>query len=287
MYDQLVSSIPSLLSKPGIPLRSDEGSYPTASDFTDEQRKQIFWTKTHWLASEGASKAISTSDDQDVRDSQSKKQGRSRAAEGINVKMRYVVDRNGIPVDGYRAAAIRAVGRSFWTELSNKGIAPKRWKSDASLEILQNYRSQMERLSEELRLCENGWKSEQIAIDNYSSWRNARQEKGRFNVCVKSKGKKQDDDDDDDEDDGDDSEDDVESSEVVVETRKRKARAGITKKAKRPRVTTSSSEVEVLQTPPTNAAMEKERPRPRPVPRPVVLSSQMFRSHTLLIYSVL
>jgi hypothetical protein len=47
----------------------------------------------------------------------------------------------------------------------------------------------MEKLCEELCLCENGWKAEQIAVDYYSSWRIARDKKGLFNVATKVRDK--------------------------------------------------------------------------------------------------
>jgi len=97
--------------------------------------------------------------------------------------MRYVVDRSGVPVDGHRAGVIRSYARSFWAELSHKGQAPNKWKGESTLQIAENYRLQMANLCVELRLCENGWKADQIAIDNYSSWRTARIKKGQFNTA--------------------------------------------------------------------------------------------------------
>ncbi len=166
----------------------DQSTWPKYSDFTADERAKIFWSKVHWITYEFGRKIDDSTPDEDTPNAnlRAKKgqQGRARAAEGINVKMRYVVDRDGVPVDGHRAAVIRSVARAFWNELSNKGLAPSKWKGGSSLQITEAYRLQMENLCEELRLCENGWKAEQIAIDNYSSWRVARMKGCIFNVIL-------------------------------------------------------------------------------------------------------
>jgi len=190
----------------------NRSNWPKAMDFTAEQWKQLFWTKAQWTAHINDQKGVSVlksltndlDDDMDMEgkdiDTEQKpgKQERACAAEGINMKMKYVVNHDGVPVDGFCATVIRGVACGFWTELSDQGVAPFKWKAESSLLITQNYRSQMENLCEELRFCENGWKADQIAIDNYSLWCNAWCKKGLFNVCVKLKDSKikQDDEDD-------------------------------------------------------------------------------------------
>jgi hypothetical protein len=49
----------------------------------------------------------------------------------------------------------------------------------------------MENLCEELHLCEDRWKVEQITIDNYSSWHVSWMKKRLFNIILKPKGIKQ------------------------------------------------------------------------------------------------
>jgi hypothetical protein len=68
------------------------------------------------------------------------KKGKSRAAAGINVTMLFVVDEAGKPIDGHRATDIRDHARSIWKQLLNNGMAPKKWKTDISVEINQYYR---------------------------------------------------------------------------------------------------------------------------------------------------
>jgi hypothetical protein len=136
----------------------------------------MFWSKQSWLASENYKKGISGST--------KGKQGRSRAAEGINVNMRYVVDKTGKPIDGYLAVLMRKFTRSFWAGLSDNGEVPNTWMS-CSLKISDLFRSEMQEQFEELQYCEKGWKVDQIAIDYYSSWRKGRKKAGTFNVKIK------------------------------------------------------------------------------------------------------
>lgn len=95
--------------------------------------------------------------------------GKGRASQGVNVAMRYVEDENGEPVDGYLAQHIRTWARGIWIEIAEKGILRAKW-GDMSVEDLKYYHREMRRKFPILALCENSWKADQIAIDNYSSW---------------------------------------------------------------------------------------------------------------------
>ena len=83
--------------------------------------------------------------------------------------MRYVEDENGQMVDGHRASAIRKLARSIWVALANAGKAPAKW-SQADVVVAQSYKREMRRHFPELQLCENDWKADLIASDNYPSW---------------------------------------------------------------------------------------------------------------------
>jgi hypothetical protein len=96
--------------------------------------------------------------------------------------MIYVVDVNGNPVDGHKASIIREAAREIWRHLSKAGKAPEQWKTDVPVDTADTYKYQMARRFEELRLCDNGWKAEQIAVDNYPSWRTNRIKARKFNV---------------------------------------------------------------------------------------------------------
>ena len=175
----------------------------------------MFWSKASWTSRD---KSLSTLKG---------KQGKSLAAEGINVKMLYVVNKEGNPIDGYRATAIRTVARGIWSQLSNAGLAPSTW-TDASLPITDHFRHEMQTRCEELRLCEAGWKADQIAYDNYSHWRASRKRKGVLNVTVKKE-----DDDDSDEEDGEDKGDDEKENAKPVAHSKRKQEANETHPVKK------------------------------------------------------
>jgi hypothetical protein len=167
------------MSSAPVGTSQDNQTWPKEADFTKEELRSIFWSKSSWNSRTNHSKGATS------LNNQKGKRGKSRASEGINVKMLYVVDREGIPVDGHRAVAIRAVARSIWGQLSANGLAPQKWMADSNLQVIDHYRREMQNRCEELRLCEGGWKTDQIAIDYYSSWRKAKATNGRFNAPVK------------------------------------------------------------------------------------------------------
>ena len=167
-------------------------TWPKSTDFTPEQLATLFWSKQSWNTHNKGSENLHP-------DVVKGKRGRTRAADGINVKMRYVVHSNGEPVDGHRASVIRGVARTIWSQLSDNNKAPQTWMSNATLAVMDHYRHEMATRCPELRYCENGWKADQIAIDYYSAWRKGKDGKGRFNPLVK-KEIQEDDSDDEDED---------------------------------------------------------------------------------------
>jgi len=230
-YNVLVNTVPQLLSisnplgtladplsispSPLYPQSTTrDPTWPKESDFTREERNKLYWTKNAWTNREKST---------DLDEPRGKK-GKSRAAQGINVKLQFIVDRSGNPVDGHRANKIREVARSIWAHLSAHGIAPESWGT-AGLVTTDMYRTQMETRLEELRLCEGGWKAQQIAFEAYPSWRSARLKNGTFN----SKGLKIEDDDDDEEFTGNNTEDEKEN---IPAKRKNKSEKSAVKKLK-------------------------------------------------------
>jgi hypothetical protein len=102
--------------------------------------------------------------------------GKTRAAQGENVTLRFIEDENGNIIDGFRATAMRRFARELWASLNSVGKAPKTWgKVDAA--VAAQYRNEMERKFLELRLCDNSWKADFIATLNYPSWYNNNVEK--------------------------------------------------------------------------------------------------------------
>ena len=89
---------------------------------------------------------------------------------GVNVTMRYVETVNGEIIDGNRATDMRRFTRATWVWIGNQGVPPATWGS-ADIKTKELYCREMRGLFEELSLCDLDWKAEQIATDNYPSWR--------------------------------------------------------------------------------------------------------------------
>jgi hypothetical protein len=134
-----------------LPLRKDD--YPDVR----------FWMRQAW------SEFTKNKGTSDLHQQRSGERGRSRAAQGVNVTMRYVEDEHGHTVDGHRASEMRKIARSIWVALANAGKAPAKW-SQADLGSAESYRREMRRHFPELRLCDNDWKADLIASEHYPSW---------------------------------------------------------------------------------------------------------------------
>jgi hypothetical protein len=120
-----------------------------------------FWTKRQWNEA-SADALVDVTLGPQVR-------GRTRAAQGINVKMRYVEQRDGTIIDGDRASEIRKFARAIWVSIAKRGPLPPKW-GQADVETRRQYCNGMASRFLELRLCEHEWKAEQIATNNYPSW---------------------------------------------------------------------------------------------------------------------
>ncbi|KAJ6586697.1 hypothetical protein B0H10DRAFT_2234221 [Mycena sp. CBHHK59/15] len=98
-----------------------------------------------------------------------KPRGSSRAAQGINVAMRYVEDANGVVVNGFRATEIRGLATKLFALLAANGAAPASWNK-GSLELQSKFSAEICRKFPEMGLCENDWKVQHMATRMYSSW---------------------------------------------------------------------------------------------------------------------
>lgn len=96
--------------------------------------------------------------------------GKRRAAQGINVTMKYVELEDGTTIDGFRAAEIRRYARSLWVQMALDNKLPATW-SDADAASLTYYSESMAHRFAELQLCASDWKANLVATDNYPSWR--------------------------------------------------------------------------------------------------------------------
>ena len=144
----------------GAPVKQ-ETPLPTLNDLPEAEREEFpsvkYWCRHEWSASE------------DLQVASIGAPGKTRAAQGENVSMKFVEDENGIVIDGYRASSIRKLARSLWAGLSKAGKAPKSWgKVDA--QTSSQFQIEMCRKFPELRLCEGNWKVDLIATMNYPSW---------------------------------------------------------------------------------------------------------------------
>jgi hypothetical protein len=169
-YETLAHSIPQALSIANplnLPI-SDSASSGIYSNDVPVLRSDFplvkFWYKRDWVSSQKDAKGISHLSQRGpaVR-------GKVRAAQGENVSMLYVEDEQGNVINGHRATDIRRVARSIWVQLAGAGKAPKTW-GKADILTIDHYKKEMRRHFTVLRLCDQDWKADQIAIDNYPSW---------------------------------------------------------------------------------------------------------------------
>ncbi len=123
-----------------------------------------FWTRQEWMASNTDRIADL---DEGVNTGT---RGRTRAAQGINVNMKYIEDRNGQPINGHLASDMRRHARAIFVGLALKGYLFTSW-TEADHDSLKTYYHEMSERFEELRLCTNDWKAEMIALDIYRTWR--------------------------------------------------------------------------------------------------------------------
>lgn len=125
-----------------------------------------YWYRHEWT----------TADNNQVAHIGAGAQGKARAAQGENVSLRFVEDENGNVIDGFRATAMRRFAHELWASLNGIGKAPKTWgKVDAA--VAAQYQNEMEQRFAELRLSDNHWKADLIAMLNYPSWYNNNVEK--------------------------------------------------------------------------------------------------------------
>ncbi|TBU29208.1 hypothetical protein BD311DRAFT_721123 [Dichomitus squalens] len=129
-----------------------EQDYPHAAKFWTK-RKYETWTKSADFTVPGAIKG---------------RQGPGRLKQSNeNVKMQFVIDVHGNPIDGDRAVAIRAAMRDW---LRGRTDLPDSWKGGATLQMKTALYAHMYARYPELQLNDFDWKVEQIAIDVFSQF---------------------------------------------------------------------------------------------------------------------
>ncbi|KAG6912857.1 hypothetical protein DXG01_011518, partial [Tephrocybe rancida] len=121
-----------------------------------------YWYRHEWVSAEKERK-----DSGDGREGATR--GKSRAAKGENVMAQFVEDEDGNVVSGYVATQIRQHARALWNALVSRNAHPPSW-GKATADVSRQYRDEMKFKFPVLAFCDNDWKAEQIATDNYPSW---------------------------------------------------------------------------------------------------------------------
>lgn len=123
-----------------------------------------YWTRQEWTAAN--TDRVADLDEGVIAGAR----GRTRAAKGINVNMKYIEDREGQPINGHLATDIRRHARAIFVGFALEGRVFASW-TEADHNSLKIYYREMAERFEELRLCANDWKAEMIALDTYRTWR--------------------------------------------------------------------------------------------------------------------
>ena len=174
----LANRIPQSLSSP-----------PTRPETRDTFPNVKYWTRQDWTTANADRVA-----DLDEGGT-SGARGRTRAAQGINVNMKYIEDKDGQAINGHLASDIRRHARAIFVGFALEGRLFASWTEADHTSLKVYYREMAERF-EELRLCANDWKAEMIALDVYRTWRDQWQKKQQKNKTGNGKNRQLEDDDD-------------------------------------------------------------------------------------------
>ncbi|KAG6913863.1 hypothetical protein DXG01_003800, partial [Tephrocybe rancida] len=121
-----------------------------------------YWYRHEWVSAEKERK-----DSGDGREGAT--WGKSRAAKGENVMARFIEDKDGNVVSGYVATQIHQHARALWNALVSRNAHPPSW-GKATADVSHQYHDEMKFKFPVLAFCDNNWKVEQIATNNYPSW---------------------------------------------------------------------------------------------------------------------
>lgn len=136
-------------------------NHPPAPLKHEDFPKVRYWTRKSYTASEG----------EDVTDANTTagQRGRGRAALGINVGELYIENADGSIIDGYVAAAIREKARSLWIQMVIDGTSPQSWTKVGEVAGTK-FRTEMGQAFPQLRLCQNDWKVQRLAVQHYHTF---------------------------------------------------------------------------------------------------------------------
>jgi hypothetical protein len=154
----------------GSPINLNGQSLPVVSGSSPEiqlKRENFpnvkFWYRQDWLVhvKEGAN---ATDVGEVIR-------GKALMSKGINKTAKYIEGVDGEPVDGYKVRDIRSHARAIWANFQTVARAPPTW-GRADAEIINVFRREMRSKFFEFSLCDNDWKADLLATENYPSWYN-------------------------------------------------------------------------------------------------------------------
>ena len=153
----------SSISAPAMPLTPAHSTHtPSPIPVSRKDYPKIkFWTQRDWTLH----KSRDVSNPQQA----SGQRGGTRAANGENVTMKYVEDRDGNEIGISTAKSIKASARALWRGFYGSGIAPSKW-GNATNEVRDIFFREMEKKFPVLRYCEDNWKVNYIATTLYSTW---------------------------------------------------------------------------------------------------------------------
>ena len=156
LYNQLTASLQGRFSLGG---GGDPPSLPSQDDSTGSAYPKLrFWTQTqynHWTNS-------------------------PEAHAETNWKLAYLEDASGVMVSKDTIKAIWKALRAGWTDLVNKGLAPKSW-SKICTSARELFHAMIEKSFPIFKLGHNGWKLDYLCATDYPSWvRNNLNEDGKW-----------------------------------------------------------------------------------------------------------
>ncbi|SJL17288.1 uncharacterized protein ARMOST_20835 [Armillaria ostoyae] len=151
-YDNLLNVVEVSLRGHKRPRSNDSDS-----DTEDIQESKMieFWYLNEWKLSQSFERAISKNNDETDQTG--------------NVGMRYVEDKDGVPVSKAYTSVIQQQAYAIWTDWAKQGDAPPNWGS-VSAAGKHKFKKVMLKEFPELRLCAFNWKLDKLATLYYPSW---------------------------------------------------------------------------------------------------------------------
>lgn len=144
-----------LLTTPLLPSASLLPTTESAGFLREDYPAVKYWHRRDW-AQEKEERGVSTL-------------GLKQVTKGKYASMRFVEHENGQPIDKYLCKGIRQHCCRIWIQFMNMNQAPKAWTM-LPANLATAYYNEMRSKFPVLCLCDQNWKSDQLAIDIYPGW---------------------------------------------------------------------------------------------------------------------